>query len=142
MCLADTCEVARQNAWRPVAELGKAGKALWAGATEFEELTATQRSLLLEACRITDTLEDLQGLMADPDERKWAIREARQQRGVLKNLLSELRHSGASGGSGEDESEDAPPAPPDGQGEEKESDVSDLVARIEEKRQASAHGGT
>lgn len=135
LCLASGCDVAYREAHRPLEGLGKAGKALWKGATQFEELTATQRAILLSACRVADRLELLQEAMNDPEQLKWAMREARQQEAVQKGLITELRLSGASGGSGGDD----PPegnAPPGNEpsGEEKTTNVSDLTARIAEKR--------
>lgn len=80
--------------------LKSGGKRLWSAVTGDYELAEHEQSVLLEACRTVDALEDLQaiirtegvtnvspqGVRAHP-----ALVEARQQRVTLAKLVASLR---------------------------------------------------
>lgn len=122
--------------------LGPAGRNLWSLMTAGAMLGPMQKVLLLEACRIVDRLDKLDGQLRGVDK-EWlrldrvdeddmdmtyvvivdkALAESRQQAATLKGLLAEVRQAGRTGvrpasGTGA-------PAP------EKEGSLGDLTARI------------
>jgi len=81
-------------------ELGESGAALWAELVDLAEFDAHELSLLVEACRTRDRLDELdavvrregvtvaspQGVKAHP-----ALVEARAQQVVMTRLLASLR---------------------------------------------------
>lgn len=82
------------------ADLGKSGAALWADLVDLAEFDAHEVSLMTEACRVRDRLDELdaviraegvtmtspQGIKAHP-----ALVEARAQQIVMTRLLASLR---------------------------------------------------
>jgi hypothetical protein len=87
----------------PPEEFGPSGQALWDGTLKFGSLTAPQRVLLREACRMADRADLLNRLIneePDSDDLWRRMREARQGATTLKNIVAELRQSGVAGGSG------------------------------------------
>jgi hypothetical protein len=86
----------------PGEAFGPSGRAVWDGTLKFGSLTATQRVLLREVCRMTDRAdylhEQIEEFRDDPGTVKWLLREARQQAIAMKGIVGELRQSGAAGG--------------------------------------------
>lgn len=76
------------------------GAALWASVVGVYELSAVERELLAEACRVADTLETLRAVIAAEGATSTgskgqrvvhpAVGEARQQQLVLGRLLGQL----------------------------------------------------
>lgn len=123
MCLPDRCDVLRpaenpnevpseQPAERPSAAdtFGPSGKALWDGTLKFGQLTAAQRVLLREVCRMADRVDelhaDIEAYRGDLGTVKWLLREARQQAIAMKGLVAELRQSGVAGGGAQNDPAD------------------------------------
>lgn len=132
----------------PPPGLGSRGRRLWAQATDDEELTPGHLVLLEEACRCADRLDDLDRLLrevsdgsgADSEEsegRDGALRmmtgllaEARAQQTALRGIVAELRQGQRAVGGGK-----SPAAAPEATGG---SDVSDLTARIADRRKKAS----
>jgi hypothetical protein len=127
--------------------LEAAGQQLWDAVTAETKLAPMQRVLLLEACRIADRLDRLDGqlrggdwlrLEADEDRDEVivvvdkALAEARQQATALKALVSELRQAGRSPTT-KPAGEAAPEPAAKGAG-----GVADLSARIAARRSSPA----
>lgn len=103
--------VTRENADRkPPAELGKRGSKLWEDVIGTLELDAARIGMLEEACRMADRLDALDAALRSQDAiysverdekdvsgRRFllvvdeALKEARQQQNVFKQLLAALR---------------------------------------------------
>lgn len=130
--------------------LAAAGRNLWSLMTAGAMLGPMQKVLLLEACRIVDRLEKLDGQLRgvdreflrleplDDDDRTYllivdkALSESRQQAATLKGLLAEIRQAGRTGvrpaaGTGAPAKEDAAGV----------GTLGDLTARIRERALAA-----
>lgn len=83
-------------------EFGPSGQAIWMGTLLLGKLTAAQRALLREVCRMADRVDELHQMIDDNADDmglvKWMLREARQQAIAMKGLIGELRLSGVAGG--------------------------------------------
>lgn len=84
----------------PPAGLQKSGRALWRAVLTDYELDEHETTILREACRTADSLDDLQalieseGLMSETSQGPRvhpALVEARQQRVTFARLLTALR---------------------------------------------------
>lgn len=90
------------------------GRELWSAVTGTGTLGAMQKVLLLEACRIVDRLDRLDGELrgrgewmrlepTEDDDRTYvvivdrALSEARQQATALKTIVNEIRQAGRPG---------------------------------------------
>jgi len=77
--------------------LGTAGKRLWKALTGEFDLAEHERRLLIEACRVSDRLEELEDDIAAAEtltpkgKAHPALVEARQQQIVLARLIASLR---------------------------------------------------
>lgn len=134
-----------------VRALGAGGRALWEDVTQLDKLTAIQRALLLQACRIKDRLdgidrslrqdgEFLRVVLSDDGDVATlvvnrALAEERAQAIALKSIVHELHASGLTGGleapvipDKSTEPAEKPPAQAGGGGT-----VGDLTARIAER---------
>ncbi|WP_199444466.1 hypothetical protein [Umezawaea beigongshangensis] len=120
ICVVGRCSVVTPPVTRDTASdqreqtggLEAPGRALWSEVTGAMPLTALQRVLLLEACRIVDRLDKLDAQLRG-DDRGWleielpdddrdrevvvivdrALVEARQQAVALKQLVGEIRQA-------------------------------------------------
>lgn len=124
----------------PPEPFGKSGQALWTGTLKFGALTAPQRVLLREMCRMADRADVLNDMIEenrdDPGTVKWLMREARQGAIAMKGLASELRHGGAAGGSGAADPNDDRDPPADNPAAvtgEGGPGIADITARIAER---------
>jgi hypothetical protein len=131
-------------------QLEEAGQKLWDAVTGEMTLGPMQKVLLLEACRIADRLDRLDGqlrgggewlrLEADEDRDEVivivdkALAEARQQATALKGLVAELRQTSPVSKS----TEGKPPAQSTTSAKGA-ANVSDIRARIAEKRASTSH---
>lgn len=102
-------EKAASRVTRAVTQRGDRSRRLWR-EEKGDELTGSRRTLLEEACRITDRLDRLDAILSG-DAGEWmrftvsddgaevtvtldkALAESRQQAVALKQLLTELRQS-------------------------------------------------
>lgn len=107
-------------------ELGERGARMWAESTAEWRLSSAHMELLLEACRMADRLERLQGMLATmPDSFATigpVLAEARQHSLALGRLLTEVRQGAKpkTGGVGK-----------------QVAGVSDLTKRIADRRGAA-----
>jgi hypothetical protein len=108
------------------AGLAPRGRQLWADVLAEGTLTAGQMVLLEEGCRIADRLQILDELVeenrAHYAEMLKFMAEARQQSGVLRSLLADLRRN----------------APASETSSAEVVGVSDLSARIAERRREAS----
>ncbi|GGG70400.1 hypothetical protein GCM10011374_38670 [Kocuria dechangensis] len=79
--------------------LGRAGKAFWRRVLDDYELSPAEEAVLVEACRVMDTLERLEGEAAEQPLTEMSpqgrvvnplLREARMQRQTLDRLVRSL----------------------------------------------------
>jgi phosphate uptake regulator len=140
MCLETSCEAARpaedaeQSVEPAKSEFGTAGQAIWDGTLVYGELTETQRTLLRQVCRMADRMDELHEQIRDNADDlgtvKWLMRESRQTAIAMKNIVGELRMSGAAGGRAPEQpgadNEGGDTGGPSGKG----PGIGDLTARI------------
>lgn len=146
-------ETAQSGLEPPTLDLS--GLALWREVTAEGKLPPLQRVLLLEACRMADRLDKLDGQLLGVD-REWlkiefdergdtdtvflvidkALAEARLQATALKQIVAEIRQAQAGAGSGKKPA--GGPAPVGKNAGGGGGSISDLAARRTARRSASA----
>lgn len=143
-----------ERRWKPPQDtFGPRGRDLWRSQQPKggePDLSAAERVLLEEACRLADRLDTLDQILRG-DTMAWlrvsvpegsdvgtlivdkALSEARQQQVALKTLLAELRQSRATRSPRPDAGKDTPA---DDHGDT--SNVASLTARIAARRKAAS----